>query len=132
MARLTARLSSSAMASAVPTRTPACSAVRAIAELGSRLDPARGLRGSSHGGDELLHRFFLELADALASQAEVLSHLAQRHRYVRVEPEPHANHGGFALTEPVEAVEDPLQVVQLDQEIVGGLRALVGQPIEHQ
>ena len=48
---------------------------------------------------------------------------------IRIEPEPHADDRRLALVELVEAVEDPLEVVGLDQQGVGGLAALVGQDV---
>src|SRR5262245_2919103 len=119
MERPTARPPWLATALVGPTRIPACSGASVIAELRPSVDPVPILArvaGRRHGGDEQLHRFLLELADALAGQAEVLSHLAQSHRHVGLEPEPHANDGGLALAEPVEPVEDPLEIVRLDQE----------------
>ena len=78
---------------------------------------------------ELQEGLALELADALAGQAEVLADLAEGHRPDGSRPNRIRMTRRLAVVELLEAVEDPLQVVGLDQQVVGGLAPLVGQDV---
>ena len=82
--------------------------------------------------DELGEGEGLQLADPLAGEAEVLADLAEGHRGIGFEAEPHADDGGFAEVELVDPREDPLQVVGLAQEVVGRADAVVGDDIVDQ
>src|SRR4051812_6043346 len=69
---------------------------RSVGDLAAGVEP----------GHELVQRLALELADPLAGQAEVLADLAQGHRHVRLEAEPHPDHAGLAVVELVDPAED--------------------------
>ena len=54
----------------------------------ARASVAELAAGIAQRGHQLQERLALELADALAGQAEVLAHLAEGHRHIRIEAEP--------------------------------------------
>src|SRR5262245_24149136 len=60
---------------------------------------------------ELVQRLALDLADALAGQAEALADLLERLRLLVVQAEAHPQHGRLALVHLVEQVEDVVQLV---------------------
>ena len=76
---------------------------------------------------QFLQRLAFELANSLTGQAQVLADLAQRHRLVRLEAEPHANHGGLTILERVQVQEDAVEVVGLDHLRFRAFAAIVGQ-----
>src|SRR5581483_7319407 len=59
-------------------------------------------------GLELLQRVVLDLADALAGDAERAAHLLERARLLALEPEPELDHLPLALRERVERAIDVL------------------------
>src|SRR4051812_16716765 len=89
---------------------------------GSVADPSSLLIHAVH---QLLEGLVLELADALAGQAEVLADLAEGHRLERLEAEPHADHRGLAVLERLQAAEDAVEVVGLDHLVLRRLAPVV-------
>ena len=56
--------------------------------------------------EKLLDRARLDLPNSLTGQTKVLAHLAEGHRDVGVQAEPHADHRGLALLQVVELLEE--------------------------
>src|SRR5262249_10719380 len=74
-----------------------------------------------HALAQLAQRLALDLADALARQAEALADLLEGLRLLVVQAETHAEHGGLALVHLVEQLHDVVEVVGLDHFRVGRL-----------